>query len=130
MARQVIETLVDDIDGSKATETVRFSLASGDFEIDLSALNAEALRRELAPFVSAARKVTNARPGAKVTPKGGGKPKAANAAIREWARLRDLKVGDKGRVPRQVEEAYEARTPLERAQDDSAQAELGAAFSA
>jgi hypothetical protein len=125
MARREFVTIVDDIDGSEADETVLFSASSGDYEIDLSTVNAEALRRALAPFVQAARKVGKT-PAAKA-PKSGGKSATVNAAIREWATLRGMPVCAFGRIPGQVVEAYEARTPLERAQDASQEAELAAA---
>jgi hypothetical protein len=51
---EVIHT--DDIDGSRASETVSFGLDGVQYEIDLNSVNAELLRRALAPFISKARK--------------------------------------------------------------------------
>jgi hypothetical protein len=43
---QKIQTLfIDDIDGSEAEGTVRFALDGADYEIDLNAKHAEALRQ-------------------------------------------------------------------------------------
>ncbi len=51
MARQQSVTLVDDLDGGKAAETVRFGLDGALYEIDLSKRNANALRKSLSDFV-------------------------------------------------------------------------------
>ena len=45
---QKIQTLfIDDIDGSEAEGTVRFALDGAEYEIDLNAKHAEALRKAL-----------------------------------------------------------------------------------
>ena len=54
MAQQVSVTLVDDLDGSEAAETVSFGLDGRAYEIDLSVDNAARLRDAIAPFVAAA----------------------------------------------------------------------------
>ena len=56
MAQKVQVLLVDDIDGSEATETVSFGLDGVGYEIDLSSGNADELRGELAQYVEHARK--------------------------------------------------------------------------
>ena len=56
MARQVVKSLVDDLDGSSADETVELSLDGKQLEIDLNAKNARRLRGALAPFIAAARR--------------------------------------------------------------------------
>src|SRR6266571_3470629 len=54
---QKIQTLfIDDIDGSEAEGTVRFALDGADYEIDLNAKHAEALRKALSRYVEAARR--------------------------------------------------------------------------
>lgn len=109
MAQRVNIVLVDDIDGSDATQTVAFGLDGANYEIDLSDSNASALREALAPYLGHARKV--ARGG------GGGKRngRAAAAAggtsakeIREWARENGHSVPERGRIPADVREAYDA----------------------
>ena len=55
MAKTVIVTLTDDIDGGDADETVRFALDGTSYEIDLSAANATKLRGALGPYVDKAR---------------------------------------------------------------------------
>ena len=54
---QKIQTLfIDDLDGSEAEGTVRFGLDGAEYEIDLNAGHAQALRDTLARYVQAARR--------------------------------------------------------------------------
>jgi hypothetical protein len=58
---QKIQTLfIDDLDGSAAEGTVRFGLDGTEYEIDLNAKHAQALRDALARYVSAARRANGA----------------------------------------------------------------------
>ena len=57
MARQVITTLIDDLDGKKADRTVEFSLDGTAYTIDLSDANAGKLRKALDPFINAGTRV-------------------------------------------------------------------------
>ena len=60
---KIVVTRLDDLDGSEATETVSFGLGEqGHYEIDLSAANAERLRKTFAPLITAGRPVRAARP--------------------------------------------------------------------
>ena len=58
MAQQTSVSLVDDLDGGKAAETVTFGLDGSSFEIDLSKRSATALRTALTEFVEHGRQVT------------------------------------------------------------------------
>ncbi len=105
MAQKVNIILVDDIDGTDATETVSFGLDGTTYEIDLNEKNASALRDALAGYVGHARKVTSSRGRkAKSTPASG--PSAAE--LRDWARSNGYEVSDRGRVPAEVRDAFEA----------------------
>jgi hypothetical protein len=54
---QKIQTLfIDDLDGSAAEGTVRFGLDGAEYEIDLNAGHAQALRDALSRYVRAARR--------------------------------------------------------------------------
>ena len=110
MAQKVTVSLIDDMDGNKADETVEFGLDGKNYEIDLSSKNAEKLRDALATYVAAAR-----RPGGRRRGGGGGAAAATrrpsvdreqNQAIRDWARKRGMKVSDRGRIPADVLDAY------------------------
>lgn len=114
MAQKVTVSLVDDLDGDRADETVEFGLDGKSYEIDLSSSNADKLRDALAGYVAAAR-----RPGGRRRSGGGGGGGAAaaanrrasvdreqNQAIRDWARKRGMKVSDRGRIPADVLDSY------------------------
>ena len=59
MAQKVHIVLVDDLDGSDASETVSFGLDGTSYEIDLNDKNAAALRDALSGYVGHARKVSS-----------------------------------------------------------------------
>lgn len=109
MARKVEVTLIDDIDGSKADSTVEFSIGGTTYEIDLSDANAERLENALTPFIEKARKVSNARRKQTRASRGAASSvstTASPAAIREWAEAQGIKVSGRGRIPREVLDAY------------------------
>jgi hypothetical protein len=101
--------LIDDLDGKDADETVEFAFEGKSYAIDLSAENAGKLREAFASYVAAARRITGRRGSAAATAPAVRRPsidREQNQAIREWARKRDLKVSDRGRIPASVLEAY------------------------
>ena len=110
MAQKVNIVLVDDLDGSEASESVSFGLDGTSYEIDLNDQNAARLRDALAEFVGHARKVGSA------SRRGGGRRSGGGAAaggpsareIRDWARENGYDVPDRGRVSAEVREAYDA----------------------
>lgn len=99
--------LVDDLDGSVATETVELSLDGTSYEIDLNDTNGAVLRDALAPFIAAARRA--GRPTAAPRRSGARRPREELAEIREWARSQGLTVSDRGRLPAEVLDAFAAR---------------------
>lgn len=108
MAQKVTIVLVDDLDGSEATETVSFGLDGTSYEIDLNDDNAAKLREAVAGFVGHARKVGAApRRGRKSSAAADG-PSAKE--IRDWARSNGYDVPDRGRVSADVRAAFEAAT--------------------
>src|SRR5688572_10714014 len=111
MAREVIEKLIDDLDGGDATESVSFSLDGTSYEIDLNKRNAAALRKVLDRYIKAARRSsTSARaPRRKAVPVG----RAGKAtrdydivALREWAGTNDIAVPSRGRIPQAIVEQF------------------------
>src|SRR5262245_19381399 len=103
MAQKVQITLVDDLDGSDAEETVTFGLDGATYEIDLNSKNAAKLRAALSTYVGNARKVGGRRTTRRSSAAG---PSAAE--IREWARASGFEVPDRGRVSAEVRQAYDA----------------------
>jgi hypothetical protein len=61
MAKRVTESLVDDIDGSAASTTIRFAVDGTEYEMDLNDRNAEEFHEHMAPYISAARRVGGGR---------------------------------------------------------------------
>jgi hypothetical protein len=108
VAQKVQTLVVDDIDGSAAEGTVRFGLDGTDYEIDLNAANAQALRDALAPYVTAGRRAGGAaRRAAR-----GGRRAPANGVntteVREWAKAQGIEVKDRGRVPAELVVKFKA----------------------
>jgi hypothetical protein len=110
MAQKVQVTLIDDLDGGQAEETITFALDGAAYEIDLSSKNATKLRDGFAAYVGAARKVGRAS-GKRGRTSGGAATadREQNQAIREWAKKKGLKVSERGRIPADIVEQYHAQ---------------------
>ena len=108
MARKTVVLLEDDIDGSKASETISFALDGSDYEIDLNEGHANELREALARFTNAGRKVAGGRgrPAARTKSSSHGGPDAK--AVRLWATENGIPVNTRGRIQAEVVEKYEA----------------------
>ncbi|WP_394275204.1 Lsr2 family protein [Luteococcus sp.] len=102
MAKRVQVILEDDLDGSVASETVAFAIDGVTYEIDLSDVHVEQLRSELQPWIAAGRRVGGRRNTKKV--KAGGD----NGVIRTWALEKGLPVSPRGRISREIRDAYQA----------------------
>jgi hypothetical protein len=115
MAQKVTVSLVDDLDGSEAGETVEFGLDGAFYEIDLSEDNAERLRDALSEFVDHARRSGGRKRAGRIAAVVGRAPRTASAdreqnqAMREWARKQGMNISDRGRIPKEVAEAYNAQ---------------------
>ncbi|MDX6368400.1 MAG: hypothetical protein QOK30_3476 [Nocardioidaceae bacterium] len=105
MAQKVHITLEDDLDGGDATETVSFGLDGRSYEIDLNEKNAGRLRDALARYVAAGRRSGGSRASAA---KHRTQVGTSAREIRDWARSNGHKVPDRGRIPADVREAFEA----------------------
>jgi nucleoid-associated protein Lsr2 len=110
MAREVIEKLVDDLDGGDATETVSFALDGTRFEIDLSRKNAAAFRKSFDRYIKAGRRspAAGGRRRKAAASTNGSKPKRAFdiTKLREWAGANDVRVPARGRIPQAVVDQY------------------------
>jgi len=109
MAQKVIVSLVDDLDGKKADETVDFTLDGTSYQIDLSSKNATKLRGAFTSYIEAARRPSSGKRAG--SGRGGKRPPARvdreqNQAIREWARGQGMDVSGRGRIPANVVDAY------------------------
>jgi hypothetical protein len=112
MAKQTLVSLVDDIDGSKASTTVAFAWDGKSYEIDLSKRNAAAFEKAVTPYLKAARRAgstggTTRRRGAST--KRAQDSRSQSATVREWARATGYpNLADRGRIPAEVQAAYHA----------------------
>jgi hypothetical protein len=105
MAKQVTVVLEDDLDGGPADETLRFGLDGKDYEIDLNKLNASSFREQVAVFTEHAR-----RAGREQTRRSGRTvaSRDRSADIRAWAKDQGIAISERGRIPANVVEQYEA----------------------
>lgn len=99
MAQRAIIELIDDVDGSTASETIRFALDGERYEIDLSELNAARLRAALRPFTGAGRRIQSR--GQQVRP---GDP--SHRDVRRWAQSKGYDAPKRGRVSNALMEQY------------------------
>jgi hypothetical protein len=106
VAQKLQVTVIDDIDGSDAAETVKFGLDGRYYEIDLTAGHAGELRGELEPFTRAARKL----PASAYRKKRASRDDLPD--IRAWARARGHKVSERGKIPARIVAEYDAMMGL------------------
>ncbi len=113
MAQKYIVQLVDDLtqqpieDGSG--ESVRFSLDGVSYTIDLTNEHADEFRSAISPYVNAARKADVAVRAKASSSSGAPRaPKGDLKAIREWANANGFTVSSRGRIPADVQTAYNA----------------------
>jgi len=104
MARQTVVTLQDDLDGGPANETVRFGIDGSEYEIDLSAKNAERLRKQFEHFIEHARKPgrTARRPARTAA------SRRRSHEIRAWAQQQGIELSERGRIPAHIVSQYES----------------------
>ena len=100
---------MDDLDGSEAEGTIRFGLDGTEYEIDLNAEHAQALRDVLARYVKAGRRAGSGRRPARrrrKAPAGG----LNTTDVREWAKAQGIEVKDRGRIPAELVVKFQAAT--------------------
>jgi hypothetical protein len=105
MAQKVTVVLEDDLTGGPAEQTVRFAFEGTDYEIDLSAKNAAAFGKQLAPYIEHARKagrLSVSRSGRSAS------NRQRSGDVRTWAKEHGLAVSERGRIPATVMEQYQA----------------------
>jgi len=106
MARRSIVTVMSDVSGEAAQETVRLKVDDRTYEIDLTQSEADDLRALLRPYMAAGRRMTSE---GKVMRRI--KVEAAQTTIRAWARSAGIEVAARGRIPKQVRDQFEAAHP-------------------
>jgi hypothetical protein len=108
MAQTVITT--DDLDGTAEATSIQFSFDGVNYSIDLSKKNKSAFEKALKPYIDAAKKTGGRR--ARSTPAPTRKRSSASktdlGAVREWAAEQGIEVSTRGRIAKDVVEAYAA----------------------
>ncbi len=112
MAQKIQTLFIDDLDGGEAEGTVRFGLDGTEYEIDLSAEHAQALRDGLATYVTAARRAGGgaARRPARSSGRRASASGLNTTEVREWAKAQGIEVKDRGRVPAELVVKFKAAT--------------------
>lgn len=118
MASRTRTVLVDDLDEVEIPEgegqTVTFAVGSSAYEIDLNDANLGKLYDALQPFTDKARRVrggSRARARAE-TPESAAPTERVDKeqlqAMRQWAQENGYKVSNRGRISKEVQDAYHA----------------------
>ena len=96
--------LVDDMDGGPADVTIAFTIESESYSLDLSNKNADLFWAALEPFLTAAAGSRNTRMEVIQGELAGVEQRAA---VRAWARKQGFDVADRGRIPADIQEAFD-----------------------
>jgi hypothetical protein len=110
VSQKIIYQLVDDLSGEAIAdgegETVRFAIDGVSYEIDVTKANAAKLRKAVAPYAEAARRVVGTR-----SPQGRRRSAGSSdrnlGEVREWARAKGLPVSTRGRIPAEILAEYD-----------------------
>lgn len=112
MARKVYVQLVDDIDEKpieSGGEHITYSVNGVSYEIDLSDKNAKEFHRKLDYYIEHSTKVGGKRQKKSSSAATGAKRDANQTkAIREWAKANGHNISARGRIPAEVEQAFDA----------------------
>ncbi len=116
MAQKTIVHLIDDLDGSEATQTVEFGHQGKTYKLDLSDQNAAELEEALAPYIAAAQNVAGVtgsgrrggRRAAAPQQRSGDSKNYDPKEVRAWAQSNGLEVPARGRIPGSVLEQFKA----------------------
>ncbi|SEE72913.1 Lsr2 protein [Streptomyces sp. 2231.1] len=108
MVQKIVTVRSDDLTGIESDEvgTHRFSLNGIEYEIDLTPDSYDKLDAALRPFIEKGRKVGRIKVTGRVRRDAPVGPSAED--VRAWARKNGYAVNDRGRVPRELREAFQA----------------------
>lgn len=109
MAKRTTVVIHDDLDGSEGASTVKFGLDGKAYEIDLSEAHEKELRKALEKYVAAATQVSAQGTAASGRRKyGTGPVRRDTKHIREWLRGEGVEISDRGRIPTDLMNRYNA----------------------
>ncbi len=112
MAKKVYVQLVDDLDDTpieSGGEHITYSVNGVSYEIDLSDKNANEFHRKLDYYIEHSARVGGKRTKRNAPSATTGLKRDANQtkAIREWARSNGHTISARGRIPADVEQAFD-----------------------
>ena len=103
-------TYIDDIDGSADNvRTVRIAVDGQQVEVDLSSSNVDKLTALLEPYLNAGRKVSDSSRRRRAPSSTSSAKGSDNQAIRDWAQANGYQVSTRGRIKKEIVDAYEAK---------------------
>ncbi|MQY18941.1 histone-like nucleoid-structuring protein Lsr2 [Nocardia macrotermitis] len=110
MAKKTLVETYDDVTGERIdtrlvpTPTISFAIDGIEYEIDLGVKNRDELYAAFEPYVRAARKVGGRRRSSAAAPSGLSKVEIMK--IRDWAQTEGREVSARGRLSKELVEAY------------------------
>src|SRR4051794_24076820 len=109
MARHFV--LVDDLDGTEGAETITYSVNGQDYEIDLSEESAQRFYDAFGSYIENSRRVDRQTPARRSKGDGrrrsGGSGRDNISQIRQWAEANGYEVSARGRIKKEVIDAYD-----------------------
>jgi hypothetical protein len=111
VARKVVVEQVDDIDGSVIEagkgEHITFSVNGVDYEIDLKTKNAREFLKTMDFYIDHATKV-GSRKRRRTAQAGSARSRSQAGEVRKWAVANGYEVSARGRIPADIQEAFDA----------------------
>ncbi|SDS97390.1 Lsr2 protein [Friedmanniella luteola] len=105
-------TQFDDIDGSTGdVRTIAIAVDGQQVEVDLSPANVAKLMTVLEPYLSAGRKAGGGGISSRrrrISGAAAASKSSYTQAIREWAQANNIQVSGRGRIKKEVLDAYQA----------------------
>lgn len=110
MASRVVTQLVSDLSGEEIVEgqgeSIEFSYRGTSYTIDLTAQEAAGFDQAMAPYLEHATK--QGQSSRRSTMGNVRRATPDTKAIRDWANQNGFVVGERGRIPAEVKDAYKA----------------------
>lgn len=106
MARKIVTTLISDLSGKEADETVQFSLDGKHYRIDLTNDEKKKFTNFIETYIENAEKVSKREAAKKLTSPPSTSDRSEVARIREWANQNGYETSDRGRIAKHIKDAY------------------------
>ncbi|MGO1736464.1 MAG: histone-like nucleoid-structuring protein Lsr2 [Leucobacter sp.] len=115
MAREFKPVIFSDMDNSDDPQPIpdnqvaeaELSYNGKTVHLDLTKKEEEKLARDLAPYLERGKKVTK-RSATKSRGSSDGRTPKQRAEVRRWAQENSMDIGDRGRIPQSIYDAYDA----------------------